>query len=153
MKLNNDQVSAAIGIAVGAFVVQHALTYRIGSPSAPGVGFFPLVAGCAMLLFSIFGLGIASWRAASGEGWKPLLKGSEWSRPLFVVVLLLVYAAVLEILGFVITTALLLLLLFLVLERMPLLRALIASLLIAGASHVVFVIALQVQLPKGIWGI
>lgn len=153
MRVNNDQLSALIGIAIGAFVVWHASTYKIGSFSSPQLGFFPLAAGLGILSFSLFGLVAASWQAIKGQQWKPLLKESAWWRPLIVVLLLLAYAATVEFLGFPIATWLLLLSLFLALEQMPLRHALAASLLITGAAHVLFAMLLQVQLPKGILGL
>lgn len=152
MRFNNDQLSAVLGLALGAFTVQHALTYKIGTFASPQLGFFPLLAGGIILAFSLFGLVAATVRAQAGEGWKPLLSGIAWWRPLFSVVLLVLFAVGLDWLGFAITTWLFLLALFVGLERMPVLQAVGISLLIAGTSHLLFAILLQVQVPKGVLG-
>lgn len=152
MRVNNDQLSAVIGVATGLFVVHHALTYKIGSLASPQLGFFPLVSGIAIVGFSAFGLAIASWQANSGQGWQPLLKDGDWRRPLVVVVLLLAYAALFETLGFPITTFLFLLLLLLIVERVAPIHAAIVSLTITASAYALFAVLLRVQFPKGALG-
>ena len=94
----------------------------------------------------------ATMKRRQGEKWKRVLKGFLWEKPLITMGALVVYALVLNRLGFIITTALLVAFL---------LRAIIPqkwSVVISGAvltplfTYLIFQVCLQTQLPRGFFG-
>jgi hypothetical protein len=147
-----DLGAAAVLLAFGLFALTQARGLRFGSIAAPGPGFFPL---CLALAFSLASLGllVIALRAPSGVAPRPA--GGDVSGSVKVVGTLgslLVYALVLERVGFLLATFALLLFFFTALQRQRGLVALGGSLAIAVTVYVVFKLWLGVNLPPGPWG-
>lgn len=79
-------------------------------------------------------------------------RGIRWGKVLYVVALMVVYAAVLEDLGFILSTAILLLVLFKTVDPQSWTVAIVGSVLTTGTAWLVFVYWLGTQLPAGILG-
>jgi len=153
MKINNDQASSAVGLLIGALIVIHSFVYEIGSMSAPGVGFMPLLAGMGIILFTLIGLGKASVQSLKGIWWDPLWKGMKWERIVIALFALFLYALLLKILGFILTTILFIGFLLRVLEHQRWRVAITWAVLSALSFYVVFEVWLKSQLPAGVLGI
>jgi len=150
--VNNDQVSSGIWLIVGLIICLASLQYKIGTLSSPGSGFLPLLSGMAVGLFAAIGFIHATLRRKRGEIWRNFLKGLRWEKALVILVSLFAYVWLLGVIGFLLCT-------FLFIGF--LLRAVIpqrwwsvigGSVLITGASYIVFELLLKAQLPKGPWG-
>lgn len=150
--LNNDQVSSVVFFAIGVIIVIASLPYELGGLHSPKTGFLPFVTGLAVCLLSLIGFAAATMKRMGGEKWKSILKGWRWDKPLITMVSLVVYALILNTLGFILTTTLLV---------GFLLRTIIPqkwSVVISGAiltplvTYVVFQILLKTELPMGLLG-
>ena len=124
----------------------------LGSAHRPGPGFFPLLLSF-VLAFLAFLLLIAAWieklRAKPAEA--PLTR-REARKPLYILVVLLIYAASFQGLGFLLSTFLFLVLLKPVVgKKWP--YVLTGAVLATILSYLVFEVGLQSQLPKGFLGI
>jgi putative tricarboxylic transport membrane protein len=144
-----DVAAAAVLLAFGLFALTQARGLRFGSVVAPGPGFFPLCLAAALCLTSV-GLLVHALRAAPG-GAVPSPAGV---RPLAVagtLASLLVYALVLERLGFLLATFALLVFFFRALQRQSWLVAVGGSLATSLLTYLVFKMWLSVNLPGGLW--
>jgi putative tricarboxylic transport membrane protein len=141
--------AALLFTAVAAYYVLEALTYPYMDNTGPGAGFFPLWIGGLALLVGL-GLFVTARRAADDAGPPESVEPGSRRAVIVTLVALCVAAAVLESLGFRITTFLML---FVLLKaygaslRMALAASVAASLFIFALFQ-----ALHVQLPVGSYG-
>jgi putative tricarboxylic transport membrane protein len=122
-----------------------------GSIETPGPGFFPLCLAAGFSLVALV-LVIRSRGEREGEGAAPLILPGRRGKVIAAIVTLVVYALVLEWLGFVVATFLLMVVLFRAVEPQRWLVALGGAAACALLSHVVFRLWLGVRLPHGPWG-
>ena len=144
-----DLGAAAVLLAFGLFALTRARSLRFGSIAAPGPGFFPLCLAAVLSLVSL-GLLISALRepgavtaSAASAGGRLKVIGTLGG--------LLVYALVLEPLGFLLATFALLLFFFTALQRQRWFVALGGSVATALATYLVFKVWLGVNLPSGLW--
>jgi putative tricarboxylic transport membrane protein len=142
-------VSVVLLVFGGAIAVG-SLKYGWGTLDSPGAGFLPFFSGSAMAGFSVITL-LQSLR----RGWSPLgeaWKGARWLRPAIVTACLLLYAAFLRDLGFLIATVILMIYLYRMLEPSSWKETLFAALATTLGFYLVFQTWLQAQLPRGLLG-
>jgi len=123
----------------------------LGKVQRPGPGFFPLLVSFVLAFFALLLL-VTSWveKPTDRPGEAPFSR-QEVGKPLYILVILSVYAFSFQGLGFLLSTFLFLLLLKPVLgKKWP--YVLTGALLVTIISYVVFEILLQSQLPKGFLG-
>ncbi len=151
-KFNNDQISAAVWLAVGVAVALGSLNYGLGPLAAPGTGFLPFLAGCAIALLASIGLILATLKRHAGVGWTPILRGVRWQKPLLVLAALFAYALLMKPLGFVLCTVLFIGFLLRAVEpqRWPVVIG--GAVAAACGAYAVFNLWLKTQLPRGPWG-
>jgi putative tricarboxylic transport membrane protein len=143
--------AAAVLLVAGLLGVVEAGKLASGSIATPGPGFFPL---CLAGGFSVVAgvLLVASFRERNVGPGAPLIVAGRRGQVVAAIVTLVVYAFVLEPLGFVLATFLLMVVLFRAVEPQRWLVALGGAALCAALSHVVFRMWLGVRLPRGPWG-
>jgi putative tricarboxylic transport membrane protein len=146
-----DLGAAAVLLTFGLLALTQARGLRFGSVVSPGPGFVPL---CLAAAFSVVSLGlvVTALRTPAGAASRP--PGADVAGRLKVIGTLaglLVYALVLEPLGFLLATFALLLFFFTALQRQRWLVALGGSLATALLTHLVFKVWLGVNLPVGLW--
>jgi len=152
-----DLAAAAVLLAFALFAIIKALGLRFGTVAVPGPGFFPLCLAMALCLASI-GLIVqtlravpAAVRAAPAEA-VVSSAGARRSAVAGTLVSLLIYALVLEWLGFLLATFALLLFFFRTLQRQSWLVVVTGSLATSLLSYLVFKTWLGVNLPGGLLG-
>jgi len=153
VRLNNEQMGSAFWLAVGVVVTLYATRYGLGTPSSPGTGLMPFVAGVAMCLFAFIGFVRGTIQKNQGVGWKPLLKDVSWPNSFLVLGALLSYVLLLPYIGFVLCTMLFLGFLFRCVKPMSWGRVVFWSILCTLGSWGLFELLLKVPLPKSMWGI
>jgi len=121
----------------------------LGTLSRPLPGFFPFITGAVLGILSMvqFRLNLSSSGRIEWMG-----VSIAWRRVLSLVGGLLLYAFIMELIGFSLSTFLFVLFLIRAVEGKPWLTAGSAALGIAVFMHVVFRVWLQVQLPRGLVG-
>lgn len=151
--MNNDQVSSGLWFLVGLAVSLGSIQYKVGTPSAPGAGFMPILAGAAISFFSAVGFVQATLRMRKGERWSNPLGESRWRNSLLILVSLLAYSLLLVPLGFFVCTTLFIAFLFRAIVPQRWRVVIGGALLTAIASYLIFAVWLKVQLPRGPLGI
>jgi putative tricarboxylic transport membrane protein len=144
-----ELAAAAVLLAFGLFALTQARGLRPGTVAAPGPGFFPLALAAALCLAGA-GLLVQAARTPAA----PATGGPAGGRPWAVVGTLgalLVYALVLERLGFLLATFGLLVFFFKALQRQRWSVAVGGSVATALLSYLVFKVWLGVNLPGGLW--
>ena len=143
-----ELAAAGVLLAFGLFAVIQARGLRFGTVAAPGPGFFPLCLAVALSLAGV-GLLVRAWRGEPAAAAAPA-HGVRRSAVAGTLASLLVYALVLERLGFLLATFALLVFFFRVLQRQSWLVVVAGSLATSIVSYLVFKTWLGVNLPGGL---
>lgn len=152
MRRDKGNLTAGIALAgFGLYVISVAVRLPYVSDVGPGPGFFPLWLGIGLVLFAstLIFTSITSLRqdpTKETEAWRLMARSlSGW-------LALMIAIALLGSIGFVASFIILTIFLTVALERRPALLALGVGVGLAVAFHLIFVVALDVSLPKAVWG-
>lgn len=150
-----DVIGSLIWMAVGAIFCIGSLDFGFSRLGTIGGGFFPFVAGAALIALAIVVLITALTEKKEDEPAKePFLPERDSLKKLLSALLaLFAYVLVLKYGGFVPTTFLFMIFLLRFIEPQRWIVALGAGALTTGAAHLVFNVWLKVQLPRGFLGI
>jgi len=121
---------------------------KLGTFHKPGPGFFPFYAAALLGVLSLMSL-TQSLRERK-EAFPKIWTDVNIPKLALLVVVLFLYAILLNTLGFLPATLFLLLFLFRAGAPYPWRMVLLASLLTVAATYVLFVVLLECQLPKGL---
>jgi hypothetical protein len=147
---SNDFLSSLFIFVIAILACIGATKYRVGSFSDPQPGSFPFLMGLVIGLLSLIGMIKALKGGAQDRtGWGLGVK--NWKQVVYVLALLSFCGFVLEGLGYLLTVSLFFALLLILNYRkwyIVIGGTLVASL----GSYMVFRLALQVELPRGILG-
>lgn len=142
-----DRLSGCCLIAAGLFVLWVARDYTFGDLAAPGAGFVPFLLAVGLIVSGVL-------IAVTGGGSVPLrtLSWSGSGRALAIVAICSFGALGLERLGYRITIFIVMMAFLAVLERRPILHALLTAAGFSLGSYFLFHTLLDVQLPLSPWG-
>jgi putative tricarboxylic transport membrane protein len=142
-------VAGAVLAAFGIYVISVAVKLPYVSDVGPGPGFFPLWLGIGLVLFAsslIFTTFSSCRTKAKVQSWQLMARSlSGW-------LALMVAIALLGRIGFLLSFIILTIFLIVALDRRPALLAIGVGVALAVVFYLVFVIALDVSLPKAVWG-
>ena len=143
--------AAAAWLALSLFVTWAGWDLGIGTVAAPGSGFLPFWAGLMMCGFSLAVL----WSAVreGGPSLASLWTGVRWGNVVLMIASLSVYAALLETLGFLMSTIPLLLVLLRGVDPVPWRTAIPIAVISTLGVWWVLKRALLIQLPAGMFEI
>jgi putative tricarboxylic transport membrane protein len=149
-----DTLASLVLILFGLVFCYASINVGLGKIHAPGSGLIPFGTGALLILFA---LGTILERqltveASVVETKEPLFSGKRWGVVLSVLVSLFVYALVLNILGFILTTFVILAFLFKVSENSSWKTALSTSALTTASTYFLFNHLLQCNFPEGFLG-
>jgi hypothetical protein len=147
---NLDQVSSIFWLLLGLAVVLGSYRLGLGTGTNPGPGFTPF--WCGIILCGASALVFFQQKPtprAEGRLLRKFWDGSNWSKPLYVIIALLAYVMTFERIGFLLGTTPLLIFLFKAIEPEKWSRAIISAVLTVVISYFLFSVWLQVQLPRG----
>ena len=153
-----DLVGGFFWLALGIFLCIGSAQLGIGKLRTPGAGFLPFLSGSLLVIFGLILTLTSLGGRARAPGERDHRKAglrARWNYfrlPFITLAALLAYILVLGYLGFAITTFLWLFLLFKLGDPERWSSPLLFSLGIVVVSHFVFVVWLQLQLPKGPFG-
>ena len=148
--MNHDRWSSLFWLAVAVPICYGGIKLSLGELHNPGLGFFPFISGAVLGLLSIANF-LQSGGAPKGTG-----SGALWPdkgkalKVLITVIALLIYAACLEYLGFLLSTILFLGFLLRLIEPQRWALVIGGSVLISVVSYGVFDMWLKAELPKGL---
>ena len=140
-------IFAMFGVATGVYSFT-ALT--IGSIGQPGPGLFPLICGFGIVLLCLIWLFQHRNDVCGSE---PLWFEGNWHGPLTAVVIMVVYTALMEELGYVLSTLLFLIAWQMIIEREKWRKTALIAVVGTLSMYLLFVYLLKVALPEGIFGI
>lgn len=137
---------AVVFLLAGAWICFEGLRVPVGTFRMPGAGFFPLLLGMALSVFSIvlLGMSLVSPGRGSTKVWP------ERPEVLYLMGSVGAAAALFERAGFLLTMALFLVIAMRVLGKLRWVTAIVLALVGSVASYVVFGRVLLVALPSGL---
>ena len=148
---NHDQQSSLVWLLLAVLICVESLRrLPLGSFNDPGPGFLPLLVGILLGVLSVICFLQARREGLPSGAW---FSRERWKNLAWVLAALLAYAAVLDLLGFLVSTFLLLVVLFRCgLEPQRWAWAIGGSAIASLSCYVVFELWLHTQLPPGILG-
>jgi len=155
MKEGNKQdgLSSLFWLGVAIFICFGSIRLSVGDLHNPGPGFFSLIAGGILGFFSI----IVFWKSPGEKAGEK--RNDFWPDPqgvlnmTWVIIALIVYAVGMNYLGFFPSTLLFLGFLLRWVGQQMWRTVIVISILVAIISYGIFQYWLDVQLPRGIWGV
>jgi putative tricarboxylic transport membrane protein len=147
-----DRKSSLFWLGFAGFICVESFRLPLGSLHEPGPGFLPLLTGVLLAGLSVVCF-LQAGRAAAKKGDVFWYSGERWKNLLWVLVALLIYAGILDFLGFVFSTFLLLAFLFRFgTTPQRWIWAIGGGALASVSCYAVFELWLRTNLPKGILG-
>jgi putative tricarboxylic transport membrane protein len=150
--INSNQLSGFFWLAISIFVCIEASRVGIGDVHSQGPGFLPFLSGVMLGTFSIILVVTNTLKRHGKENIADLWKGMSWTKVVLVLILLLVYALLLPILGYLVATFGLIILLFGIVGKTEVWIKVVSGIITVLATYIVFYVWLEVQLPKGLFG-
>lgn len=146
-------INDLVWIALALVVCIGGLKLGFGSFQQPQAGFMPFLAGLLLGVLALLDLALGwvrRWKEERED--RQVWAEIDWRKILFTMAMLFVYVFLSSLLGFLIGATLLLVILFRMMEPRPWWTILLASLTTVGLFYLVFQIALEGQLPRGVFG-
>jgi putative tricarboxylic transport membrane protein len=145
-----DIASTLFLMALGLYVIISGVRLGFGEWQDPGPGFIAVLSGCVLFFLSALWLMMTMAKKWGLEPTKRFFAESDsYKRVLLTLVSLVVFAALLNLIGFMIATLALLIFLFRAIDPQRWRLAIPLALGITIVCVIVFQIWLQVQLPEG----
>jgi putative tricarboxylic transport membrane protein len=141
-----DRLTGYILLVIGITGAWSSTHLKMGSFRHPGVGFLPFGLSIILIILSL-ALIISRWK--KGTSSTPFWSHRNWLRPLLGIVLLGLYALVIDTLGFPLTTLIFLLVWMGVIERIHWLKMVSVSIGVTLALYLIFGYFLEVPVPMG----
>ncbi len=146
-----DKIGALVCLVVAAVAIWQSAIIPMGRIHKPGPGFLPFWVGIILALLSVTLFIEASVRKPAPETVRFLSGEGKWFYVIAAGGGLLAYTGLMEPLGFVISTFLLLIFLFWFIGRQKWYVVFPGSFLVTFGTHMLFRVALKVQLPTGLF--
>ena len=145
---NRDLVSTIVWMALGGMFVAGALHLGLMRKGVPGPGFLPFLSGLALIIVSLFVLIPALGQMGKAEGGDFFPEPGSLRKLLSALAALFAFGVALEYVGYLITTFLFMLFIARLMEPTRWRTAILMALLTAVLSYLLFVVLLEVQLPR-----
>ena len=155
MMKHRDTASGLFWLVIGIGLSVWTLTsYEIGRLTQPGTGYLPLSLGILLILLSLILL-VAQMKKSPGarQAVPPADRSGGWKKVVYTVGVLIVAAFFFERVGYLPTFFCLIVLLMKGVEQQSWKRILLTALLTSVGVYVVFILLLEVQLPRGFLGV
>lgn len=139
------------GVAAWLLYLSRTELALLGPNNEPGPGYFPVLLTICLIVLGLALAAVWLWGPRARSGDVPLLslQPRHIARALLVWLALLVFAVLIEPLGFLIAGEVLVVLVILVVERVRSVGTIVALLLMPPAMYLLFVILLELRLPGG----
>jgi putative tricarboxylic transport membrane protein len=149
---NRDLVSSIIWMALGGLFVVAALREGLIRKGVPGPGFLPFLSGLALMFVSLFVLVPALSQKEKDESSDFFPQPDSLRKFLFAIAALFAFGVAMEYAGYLFTTFLFMFFMARLMEPKGWRTTTLLALLTAVLSYLLFVVLLEVQLPKGLLG-
>jgi len=153
-KSSPDQIGGLIWLALGILLCLGSVKLGLGTPRSPASGFAPFLTGCLLGLFGLILTLSSILRESDGKKSFPETHSRKgWTKGFLSLLILFLYAALVNTLGFIISTSLSMFFLFKIMEPRKWLKLILISVSTSLLSYLIFCIWLRVSFPKGIFGL
>jgi hypothetical protein len=149
---NRDLVSSVVWIVLGGLFAVGALEQGLMRRGVPGPGFLPFLSSIALIFASLFVLIPALRTRETAEIGAFFPERNSFRKILLALVALVAFGMVMEYAGFFFTTFFFMFFVTRIMEPKGWLFVTILALLTAAMSYLLFVVLMEVQLPKGLLG-
>ncbi len=147
---HRDMVSSLVWIFLGGLFMAGSLEQGLMRRGVPGPGFLPFFSGLAMVLISLFVLTPTLGQRKKAENSETFFPGRDSVRKVLLALAALVaFGVAIEYAGFSITTFFFMFFIALIMDPKRWRASAVLALLTAVISYLLFVVLLEVQLPKG----
>ena len=146
-----DQFGSCICLGIAALAIWQSSIIPMGSIRQPGPGFLPFWVGVILALLSALLWFQVGYRKPAAEPVRFLSGEGKWPYVAAGGLALLIYTFLLEPLGFIISTFFLLIFLFRVIGKQKWWVGVTGAILVTFFTHLIFKVALKVQLPRGLF--
>lgn len=146
---NRDLVSSIVWMALGGLFVVGALQHGLMRKGVPGPGFLPFLSGLALIFVSLFVLIPALGQRGKSVDGDFFPEPSSLGKLLSALAALFAFGVALEYVGYLITTFLFMFFIARLIEPKGWWTTTLLAILTAVLSYLLFVVLLEVQLPKG----
>jgi putative tricarboxylic transport membrane protein len=145
-----DRVTSMVWFCLGLFIAAYSPRFKLGTSSEPGSGLLPFISGVVICICSAitFLLAVKEKSGRAKEIWNHV----QFRKLLFVFIVLLFYALMMEKLGFILCTFGMVFLLVKFVDPQSWVTSILAAGASSVASYLLFETWLQTQLPRGILG-
>ena len=147
-----DIVSSIVWMALGALFVAGAWQQGLVRKGVPGPGFLPFLSGLALFFVSLFVLIPALGREEKDGRRAFFPERDSFRKLLFALIALFAFVVALEYGGYLLTTFLFIFFVYRLMEPKGWRTTALLAFLTAFLSYTLFVVLLEVQLPKGLLG-
>jgi len=149
-----DQWGGIVFLIVSVCICWGSARLPYGNVHDPGPGFLPLWIGIVLGMMSIALIVHSSLQKGKGRTLQEVLAQKiRWVKVVSTVVALILYAFLMDYVGFLITTFLLIAYLIRFIDLQPWKKAIGWAVAGSVGAHLIFNVWLQLRLPKGFWGI
>jgi hypothetical protein len=143
-----QRITAVLFILLGMYVVLYSLfKLEVGTINRPGSGFFTLICGSGIFILSLLWV-LFGFKGKPDES--PLWDTRQWISPLLAVGLALLYAFLMEPLGYIFSTAIFIVLWQFIIAKGKRFTIILFTITGTAAMYTVFEILLSVPLPNGL---
>jgi putative tricarboxylic transport membrane protein len=150
--LNNSELwSGLLALALSVFVTWAGIDLGMGVITDPGSGYVLFYTGLLMTVFSVTILYSAV--TEGGPRFASLWEGAMWTKPIAIIVMLIIFTVLFERLGFLISTMLLLLATLRAIDPVRWTLAVPLAVLVPLGAWYILQKLLLIQLPSGMFGI
>ena len=144
-----DRIIGLIWFVMGGGMAIEGLHLGLGKSNLPGIGFVPFLVGSSLGVCGLALMVLVTLKGKTAD--KKIWEGQNWRNIVLPILALVLYAFLMEHLGFVITTFLFLLFLLKLTDPKRWLNPMLAAALISLCCYILFSVWLEVPLPKGFW--
>ena len=148
----HDQVSSLFWLLVSIYASIESIQMGVGTLQKPGMGFITFGTSVLLGILSL-ALFVRTTLRRKHAKTEPLFAGKLWKRVLLVLVALLIYAKLMPMAGYLVSTFFLMSFLFWIVKGQKWYWVLISSFLTTLITYYVFSIWLKGQLPEGFIGL
>jgi putative tricarboxylic transport membrane protein len=145
MRNKRDVAASVLLITIGVAVIVWAFRLKVGTLLRPLAGFFPFLVGCGIVGLSL----VLLFRGWLGRGDAPRPYG-QWQKPVVMLAALVVYAVLLEPLGYILSTIFIAVVTLRILGVASWRLVAVSSVVLSVVVYVLFTRFLDVELPAGI---
>ncbi|MFH1122164.1 MAG: tripartite tricarboxylate transporter TctB family protein [Pseudomonadota bacterium] len=148
-----DRISGTFCLLFSAFITIESYRLGLGVLHRPGPGFLFFWASIVLGLLSLVVLSRTWTEKERPDREVDIFRGENLRKIPLVLMVLFLYASLLETLGYILVNLLLFLAIFGAIERKSWRFTVLVSIAVTTAAHLIFDVALKIQLPKGLLGL